>query len=111
MTSGLIPGLYLVKHTSFVNREDNPDMPYKLEIWMRPGLQNVLRLNFMFRDQKTTEEEIVIRGETLEAIHEYLKRNARNISGRFNRALITGPGTDRSIENADELREYLNSLT
>jgi len=85
---GVIPGLKLIKlNSNQVDEPDDPSMPYKLEALFRPP--EFMQVTFVMLFGGT--EELVVRGETLEAIQELVEKERYRTHPRLRKLTITGP--------------------
>ncbi len=85
---GVIPGTKLIRHnTGGVNKPDDPTMPFKLEASFRPP--EFMQVAFV--GLCGSSEEIVVRGETREALDEFVEANNLNSHPRLLKLNITGP--------------------
>ena len=86
--SGVISSIELIKHNAGgVNRPDNPALPFKLEANFRPPEF----MSMAFVGLYGGSEEIVVRGETKEALDEFIEKNDFRTHPRLRHFTITGP--------------------
>lgn len=81
-------GIKLIKHNAGrVDEPDDPSLPYKLEINCRPP--EFLTVTFV--SLYGGSEELVVRGETLEAINTFVEQHRFRSHPRLRRFVVTGP--------------------
>ena len=84
----VIPGIKLIRHNAGgINEPDDPSMPWKLEANFRPPEF----MNVAFVLMHGGSEEIVVRGDTREALEEFVEENNLRTHPRLRRLTITGP--------------------
>lgn len=82
-----IEGLKLVRLTGAINEPDDPSYPYKLDVNLRPP--DLMEVAFIMLHGGS--EEIIVRGQTREAIDQFIKLNDLRRHPRLRRMTITGP--------------------
>jgi hypothetical protein len=75
----------LIKHTSECDHEDDPSIPFKLEMVMRPPEF----MEFTFFALYGSTEDIVARGDTLEELNSWMETNHLKTHSRLTRYAIT----------------------
>lgn len=86
--SGVIPGIKLIMHNcSNVNLPDDTTLPFKLEASFSPPEFMVMAFIGLYGGS----EEIVVRGETKEALAKFIELNKFRTHPRLRRLTITGP--------------------
>jgi len=83
MADDIIPGLKLIYQTGGQRQPDDPSMPYLLEANFRPPVF----MNVAF----VRSEEIVVRGETRQALDKFVQANDLDTHPRLRKLTITGP--------------------
>lgn len=88
MSEDVIPGIKLIHHNSqHVNLPDDETLPFKLEASFSPP--EFMRMAFI--GLYGGSEEIVVRGQTKEAIDELIEKNHFRTHPRLRKLTITGP--------------------
>ena len=82
----IIDGLKLISHTGGKNIPDDPTYPYRLDVSLRPP-----ELMFFAFVALYGNEDVVVRGLTLEAIEKFVSVNMLDTHPRLIRLVITGP--------------------
>lgn len=86
--SEIIPGIKLILHNaSNVRLPDDPSLPFKLEASFSPPEFMI----FAFIGIYGGSEEIVVRGETKEALDKFIEANNLRTHSRLRSLTITGP--------------------
>jgi hypothetical protein len=86
--SKIIKGIKLIRHNAGgVNEPDDPSYPYRLEANLRPPDF----MNVAFVLMHGGSEEVVVRGQTREALEEFAEENNLRTHPRLRRLTITGP--------------------
>ena|SRR5688572_17197683 len=88
MPQEIIAGIQLIRHLpSKVNEPDNPALPFKLEVVLRPPEFMEIAFIALYGGS----EEILIRSETKEALDAFLGADDLRKHPRLRRFVITGP--------------------
>lgn len=86
--SDVIPGIKLIHHNAGgVNEDDDPSMPYKLEMSLRPPQFMLIAFIGLYGGS----EEVVVRGETREAMEKFIEANGFRTHPRLAKLTLTGP--------------------
>lgn len=86
--NSVIPGLKVILHNaSRVNNPDDPSLPYKLEASFRPP--EFMQMTFILL--VGSQEQIVIRSETREAMMQFVEGNQFATHPRLIKLTVTGP--------------------
>lgn len=92
-----IPGIKLIRHTGSIRDcPDDPSIPFKLEVNLRPPEF----MEMAFIGLYGGSEEIIVRGETKEALDKFIEINRLREHCRLRYLTITGP--DGVIEDSRE---------
>jgi len=95
--SEVIPGLKLIRHNAVnISKPDDPSLPFKLEANFRPPEF----MDFTFICLHGGSEEIVVRGETKDALDRFIELNNLRDHPRLRRMTMTGP--DGTVEQIPE---------
>lgn len=92
MTNGkVIPGIKLIRHNAGgVNEQEDPTLPYKLEANLRPPEF----MEMAFVGLYGGSEEIVVQGQTHEALEKFSQMNELQTHSRLRNLKIKGPDFD-----------------
>ena len=83
----VIPGIKLIYQTGAIRQPEDPNMLYKLEADFRPPEFMLMAFVGLYGGS----EEIVVQGESLEALDKLIKSNDLERHPRLRRLTITGP--------------------
>ena len=81
------PAVKLIFHTGECQHDDDPTLPFKLEVNLRPPEFMVVA----FVGMHGGSEEIVARAETQAALEAFVQEHALDTHPRLRRLSITGP--------------------
>ena len=85
--SDVIPGLKLIYQTGGTRQPEDPNMLYKLEANFRPPEFMIVAFIGLYGGS----EEIVVQGESRDALDKFIKANDLERHPRLRKLTITGP--------------------